>query len=213
MYCICEKKYTESDPTKREIAISIIKFPENFTSVVSDIVTKAYKITHTILTETLSSSDKSVVAPGGSLDSLKASKDHQIGFYLLTEGKDLVLVEKKEVVLTGRFYNSHTVTVDRLYKWKLLSFEFPVSCETEDIIDTVETVIPEETLSATSDSIESLETTVSQTLPTEEIEVIANQTELVGPTIEINLTQEEINAITAELEKIINEIHTINIAY
>jgi len=108
MNCIYQKNHQNN----QEIVISIIKFPENFILTIRDVLENIYKINYS------------------QVQSLTDITEN--GNYLCFENNKLVLVNIFVNVSQGYIYNSTVTELNKIYTWKLLNVDFPISCETTD---------------------------------------------------------------------------------
>lgn len=169
MHCVYQKNHTD----KREIVITMIKFPENFISTIQGILDETYKIVH-VYVESLND---------GLID----------GHYLYMDGNKLILIKKSTITKQGYVYNSTVTVTEKIYTWKLLCFEIPISCETkEEVIETIET--PVEAI------IEKVtETVIEDSVPEKNIE--------------INAILEDLPQIQFDLDEICKSLETIHITW
>jgi hypothetical protein len=224
MYCIYQKNNLE----KKETAITIIKDPENFISTVSDIVTKAYKINHTVF-DLLK--DGLITSEHLAIPALVSSTQYEPGYYMVSLGNNnLSLVEKKRNV-SGYIISYYSYEIVPVYEWKLLSFEFPVSSEiSEEVIPQEEAVTKqEEAVTKQEEAVTNQEKVVIPEQPNEvaltendlleldnlvkDIEIVINEdmTKIIEEMSKIsedldNVLNEERNKIIIELDNLINEM-------
>ena len=167
MHCVYQKNHTD----KREIVITMIKFPENFISTVQGILDETYKIVH-VYVESLND---------GLID----------GHYLYMNGNKLILVKKSTVIKQGYVYNSTITTTEKIYTWKLLCFEIPISCETkEEVLETPQ---------LKADGLILQEENPIETIPEKNIE--------------INAILEDLPQIQFDLDEICKSLETIHITW
>lgn len=181
MHCVYQKNHAD----KREIVITMIKFPENFISTVQGILDETYKIVH-VYVESLND---------GLID----------GHYLYMNGNKLILVKKSTVTKQGYVYNSTVTITEKIYTWKLLCFEIPISCETkEEVLETpqlkAEGLIPQgETPQLKADGLILQEENPIETIPEKNIE--------------INAILEDLPQIQFDLDEICKSLETIHITW
>ena len=177
----------------------MIKFPENFISTVQGILDETYKIVH-VYVESLND---------GLID----------GHYLYMNGNKLILVKKSTVIKQGYVYNSTITTTEKIYTWKLLCFEIPISCETkEEVLETpqlkADGLIPQgETPQLKADGLipqgETPQLKADGLILQEEnpIETIPEKN------IEINAILEDLPQIQFDLDEICKSLETIHITW